>query len=249
VNLYIEVAQSGSRLSDIFIIAKVIGLYAQLSHEYDLDFIARLLCDLADAYEGRRDWLLNALLDISAQLDDIPPQVADVFEYYKQSKLIIVQEICYEALALLNARAVLATAVDGFDEQLSFLDALVADAVKRGQKTYIDITEREGDLMLGPKRPKVKINCRIGQPKEKIYGVGGIMSQEAPDEDLTGTGLRTAVSRLSRHRLGFSRSPGQSRHFRRRSISRRRSRRWCRCSTSSRWTSSWRRQRTLGAIR
>jgi AP-4 complex subunit epsilon-1 len=118
VNLYIDVAQSGRRLSDVFIIviAKVIGLFGQLSDEYDLDFIALLLCDLADAYEGPRDWVLNALLQIIAKLDEIPHQVPDIFEVYKFSRSIIVQEICFEGLALLSRVATLAKAVEPLEE-------------------------------------------------------------------------------------------------------------------------------------
>ena len=60
VNLYIDVALSGRRLSDVFVtvIACIIGRYGNISGEYDLEYIALLLCDLADAYEGPRDWVL-----------------------------------------------------------------------------------------------------------------------------------------------------------------------------------------------
>jgi AP-4 complex subunit epsilon-1 len=152
VNLYIDVAQSGRRLSDVFVIviAKVIGLYGQLSDGYDPDFIALLLCDLADAYDGPRDSVLNALLQIVGKLAEIPRQVSEVFENYKQSRSDIVQEICFEALALLAKPATLAASITGldgeFDDQLGFLDALVTAAIKRGQKAYIDIATREGDL-------------------------------------------------------------------------------------------------------
>jgi AP-4 complex subunit epsilon-1 len=168
-----------------FVNAEYRRLYAQLSDEYDLDFVALLLCDLADAYEGPRDWVLNALLQVVGKLDDVPPQVSEVFENYKQSRSIIVQEICFEALALLAHRATLAAAVEPlveeFDDQLSFLDQLVADAVKRGQRAYIDIAMREGDLS-GPKQPTVKVSHTPGGPTV-VYSASGVASQASEPVD------------------------------------------------------------------
>ncbi|KAK8860288.1 hypothetical protein M9Y10_011952 [Tritrichomonas musculus] len=165
VNLYIDVAQSGKRLSNVFviIIAKIIGEYADLSDEYDLNFIALLLCDLCDAYEEPRFWILNALLEVSSKLDKVPQQVSDVFENYKHSKSIIVQEICYESTALLNYIDDLKGMIenitkdrnktdrkefpDNYDQELTFLDDFVQDAIEnKGAREYIPLDQREADL-------------------------------------------------------------------------------------------------------
>ena len=202
VNLYIDVAQSGRRLSDVFIIviAKVIGSYAELSDEYDLNFITLLLCDLADTYEGPRDWVLNALLQISSKLDEVPSQVPEVFENYKQSRSIIVQEICFEALALLNFRDALMVATqpeleDTYDPDLTFLDSFVDDAIENhGSKKYIPLDDRDSDLMVqtGPTLKYTYQEPIAQQPYGD--GAGGQESQQETtplDQGLILTGVKS----------------------------------------------------------
>lgn len=188
VNLYIDVAQSGRRLSDVFIIviSHVIGNYAELSDEYDLDFIALLLCDLADSYERPRDWVLLALMKIVAKLDDVPQQVSDVFENYKQSRSIIVQEICFEAVSLLNFRDALKAALkppepnEQFDAELTFLDNFVEDAIENhGSKEYIPLDQRDTDLTI-QSQPTLKYTYQepiTPQP----YGPEGTAPAEVPN--------------------------------------------------------------------
>lgn len=168
VNLYIDIAQSGQRLSNVFVIviSKVIGQYAELSDEYDLDFIALLLCDLADAYQSAREWVLTALLQVTAKLDEVPQQVSDVFENYKQSCSIIAQEISYEASSLLHFKDVLQKVMaevnecitqteankdgfpTGYDQELAFLDEFVADAIEnKGAREYIPLDQRDVDMV------------------------------------------------------------------------------------------------------
>jgi hypothetical protein len=73
VSRYIGVAQSGRRFSDVFviIITKVIGLHRQLRDQSILDFIALPSCDHTDTYEGRRDSVLNVVLQTIGKLDEI----------------------------------------------------------------------------------------------------------------------------------------------------------------------------------
>lgn len=200
VNLYIDVAQSGRRLSDVFVIviAKIIGSYAELSDEYELDFIALLLCDLADQYEAPRDWVLSALLQVIAKLEEVPAQVPDVFENYKQSKSIIVQEICFEALSLLNYHDALMCAVENevpedFDEQMMFLDDFVADAIEnKGMKDYIPLDERDTDLIITPKT-QLKFTY-TSQDANAVYGAEGPKEMDGvpkPMEEVEESGLNT----------------------------------------------------------
>ncbi|OHS93347.1 Adaptin N terminal region family protein [Tritrichomonas foetus] len=203
VNLYIDVAQSGRRLSDVFIIviARVIGSYAELSDEYDLNFISLLLCDLADTYEGPRDWVLNALLQITSKLEEVPQQVSDVFENYKQSKSIIVQEICFEALSLLQFRDALMEAEsteldEELDAELTFLDDFVADAIENhGSREYVPLEERDSDLTLQT-APTLKYTYQ--EPvAPQVYGTDGVATPQDPseavpkDQNLDLTGVRS----------------------------------------------------------
>ncbi|KAH0787252.1 Adaptin N terminal region family protein [Histomonas meleagridis] len=196
VNLYIDVAQSYKRLSDVFVIvvSRVIGMYAELSDEYDLNFIALLLCDLADAYEGPREWVLNALLMVVSKLDEVPQQVSDVFENYKQSKSIIAQEVSYEALALLLFKDALIEAEtpevpDDFDKDMTFLDDYVADAIEnKGAKEYIPLEERDTDLLI---TPKSTIKYTYNQETPSVYGsdpttITSNLPVKQPDEIETG---------------------------------------------------------------
>ena len=206
VNLYIDVAQSGRRLSDVFVIviARIIGSYAELSDEYDLDFIALLLCDLADQYESPRDWVLNALLQIVAKLEEVPHQIPEVFENYKQSRSIIVQEICFEALALLTFKDALAASVaeapEDWDEDMTFLDEFVADAIEnQGMKEYIPVDERGDDDDLTPKAPTLILTHQTAS--DQVYGAdagraasgmpGPVEMEESRDQGLNTTGVRT----------------------------------------------------------
>ena len=206
VNLYIDVAQSGRRLSDVFVIviARIIGSYAELSDEYDLDFIALLLCDLADQYESPRDWVLNALLHIVAKLEEVPHQIPEVFENYKQSRSIIVQEICFEALALLTFKDALAASVaeapEDWDEDMTFLDEFVADAIEnQGMKEYIPVDERGDDDDLTPKAPTLILTHQTAS--DQVYGAdagraasgmpGPVEMEESRDQGLNTTGVRT----------------------------------------------------------
>ena len=206
VNLYIDVAQSGRRLSDVFVIviARVIGSYAELSDEYDLDFIALLLCDLADQYENPRDWVLSALLQITAKLEEVPHQIPEVFENYKQSRSIIVQEICFEALALLTFKdalvASVADAPEDWDEDMTFLDEFVADAIEnQGMKEYIPVDERGDDDDLTPKAPTLILTHQTAS--DQVYGAdagraasgmpGPVEMDESKDQGLNTTGVRT----------------------------------------------------------
>ncbi|KAK8860176.1 hypothetical protein M9Y10_011840 [Tritrichomonas musculus] len=206
VNLYIDIAQSGRRLSDVFIIviSHVIGNYAELSDEYEMNFIALLLCDLADSYEGPRDWVLSALLKISSKLDDVPQQVTDVFENYKQSRSIIVQEICFESIALLNFRDALKASEqpdekEEFDTELTFLDSFVEDAiVNHGSKEYVPLEERDSDLTVQATQPTLKYTYQ--EPvSQQPYGneeEGGNTQPTAaeaanPDQGLNLTGVKS----------------------------------------------------------
>jgi AP-4 complex subunit epsilon-1 len=180
VNLYLDLAQTGKRVSDVFImvIARVIGLYADLSDEYELDFVSLLLCDLADFYESPRDWILNALLQVAAKLEQIPHQVADVFQNYRNSKSIIVQEICCEALALIENRDALLVAtqpeLEEFDDSLAFLDDFVDDAIRnKKSKEYIPLENRDTDIVTAPRSTlKYSYDERVRQ----VYGTDGILS-------------------------------------------------------------------------
>ncbi|KAH0795013.1 Adaptin N terminal region family protein [Histomonas meleagridis] len=176
VNLYIDVVQSYKKLSNVFviIISRIIGKYAKLSDEYDLQYVSLLLCDLIDAYEGVRDYILNSLLLIIVDLEDIPQQVIDVFENYKQSKSIIVQEICIEALILLSYKETLITSIknnevnEDFDPEMRFLDDFVQDAIEnKGLKEYIPLDERETDLLI---TPKSTIKYSYNQSIPNVYG-------------------------------------------------------------------------------
>jgi len=201
VNLYIDVALSGRRLSDVFVtvIACVVGKYGNISQEYDLDYIALLLCDLADAYEGPRDWILNALLQVVSQLEgDVPQQVLSEFETYKRSRAIIVQEICYEALALLNYRDALKESLADpddeieFEEGLPFLDTIVQESIDNGLPDYIPIEDREdGPLDLSIKA-EGGLKYQPYQAQHAAYSEEGIVTPEAQEDDTADNGLDTS---------------------------------------------------------
>ena len=177
VNLYVDIAQSGRRLSDVFviIISHIIGLYAHLSDEYDMNFIALLLCDLADSYQNSRYWVLNALLRVASKLEEVPSQIIEVFENYKQSSSIIVQEICYEAQTLIKQTEILpyiaqnGTGDDEYDSNLTFLDDFVNDAIEnKGARQYIPLEERDSDLVISSSQKQLKFTYQ--QPNQSVYG-------------------------------------------------------------------------------
>ena len=221
VNLYIDVAQSSRRLSDVFVIviARIIGEYAELSDEYDLNFVALLLCDLADAYEGPRDWVLNSLLLIVAKLDEVPQQVSDVFENYKHSRSIISQEISYEAIALLCFKDALMLSVESevpedFDPEMKFLDDFVEDAIEnKGCKEYIPLDERDSDLII---TPKSTIKYSYNQDVPSIYGSDPVSMDNngtyngGAQEDTADTGLNTNGVKMVWGENGLSAEAEQS---------------------------------------
>jgi len=198
VNLYLDIVQSGRHLSDVFVtvIAKVIGKYAELSDEYELDFIALMLCDLADGYENPRDWVLQALLQITPRLNEIPAAVINVFQNYQHSRQIIVQEICYEALSLINYKESLAQMIEPeeeYDLQLTFLDDFVEDAiVNKGAKEYIPIEDRDGDLLISNKSTLIYTAYPTDSPG--VYGNDG--ASPAPRVEEEPAGLNTAGVRM-----------------------------------------------------
>jgi AP-4 complex subunit epsilon-1 len=197
VNLYIDLAQTGNRLSDVFVmvIVRVIGMFGDLSGEYELDFISLLLCDLADAYEGPRAWTLNALVHVCAKLEKFPRQVVDVFENYKNSRSIIVQEICMEALVLLKNRDVLMVTTETtveFDEEMTFLDGFVQAAIAKGGKSYVPLESRDIDIIAAP---KATLKFTYDESVQEIYGPDGILitypTSERDESGLNTTGVKS----------------------------------------------------------
>ncbi|EAY05277.1 Adaptin N terminal region family protein [Trichomonas vaginalis G3] len=196
VNLYLDVAQSARRLSDVFVtvIAHVIGNYAELSDEYDLSFIILLLCDLADGYDNPREWVLNAILKLLPKIEEVPQEVLDVFENYKQSRSIIVQNICYEALQLLNFREslnIILTMNVEEDPTLSFLDDFVNDAIAKGGKQYIPIDDRDTDVIVSNKPTLIYTAYPQNTSVYSSEGVSGSGPVAAPPEE-DNTSLNTA---------------------------------------------------------
>ena len=197
VNLYLDVTQSGRRLSDVFVmvIAHVIGNYAELSDEYELSFIILMLCDLADAYDGAREWVLNAIIKLIPKLEEIPQEVIGIFENYKVSRNIIVQEICYEALALMNFRESLTSVLTEpyeEDNELSFLNDFVNDAVQnKGMKVYIPLDDRDDDLIITNK-PTLIYQAYPNASVANVYSSDGVAAPgaQAPAE-IEDTGLNT----------------------------------------------------------
>ncbi|EAY13862.1 Adaptin N terminal region family protein [Trichomonas vaginalis G3] len=180
VNLYLDVAQSARRLSDVFVtvISHVIGNYAELSDEYDLSFIILLLCDLADGYDNPREWVLNAILKLLPKIEEVPQEVLDVFENYKQSRSIIVQNICYEALQLLNFRESLNIVLsmnEEEDPQLSFLNDFVNEAIANGGRQYIPIDDRDTDIIVTNKPTLIYTQYPHNTPGN-VYSADGVNS-------------------------------------------------------------------------
>lgn len=198
VNLYLDVAQSGRKLSDVFVmvIAHVIGNYAELSDEYELSFIILMLCDLSDAYDGPREWVLNAIVKLLPKLEETPQEVINVFENYKSSRNIIVQEICFEALALLNFRESLTAVLEAEpeeDNQLSFLDDFVNDAVQnKGMKEYIPLDDRDDDLIITNK-PTLIFTAYPQGTVANVYSADGVaQGGQAAAPEPEDNGLNTA---------------------------------------------------------
>ena len=128
--------------------AWVLGEYAYLSASYTLDDILVKLCEYSTTPTldvTTRKFLITAIQKLVAQLGQCPSHAASVIDAYTKSKDVDLQQRCMEFQAILTTSPHLlgeilpvdASCEDvGVDENLSFLDGFVAEALQNGAKEY-----------------------------------------------------------------------------------------------------------------
>ena len=141
---------SRARLPRVLVetMAWVLGEYAYLSANYALDDVLLKLCDFARSNTvdpNTRRFLLMAIFKLVAQLGNCPAHAAAVIDDYTKSKDVDLQQRCMEFQNLLTSAPHLlgevlpidASCEDvGVDENMSFLDGFVAEAVAGGARPY-----------------------------------------------------------------------------------------------------------------
>lgn len=141
------------------VIAWVVGEYAYVCEEFTEEDMLNRLCDAIERQHedsSTRGWIFSALVKISARMGDCPPQVRELLDKYTSSKVLDLQQRCYEILELVKRQDTSAAVlpIDGscedleVDPDLPFLNGYVTNALRRGAKPYITIEERE-DMGLG----------------------------------------------------------------------------------------------------
>mmetsp|Transcript_36217 Transcript_36217/g.79277 ORF Transcript_36217/g.79277 Transcript_36217/m.79277 type:complete len:1063 (-) Transcript_36217:1167-4355(-) len=129
--------------------AWVLGEYAYLSANYTLDDILVKLCDYTKTSSTldptTRKFLVSAIMKLVAQMGTCPSHAASVIDTYTKSRDVDLQQRCKEFQNLLTTAPHLLSEVlpvdascedVGVDENLSFLDGFVAEAVQNGAKVY-----------------------------------------------------------------------------------------------------------------
>lgn len=126
-----------------------LGEYGYLSSTYSLDEILQELCTLASKSHfcapSTRKFLLSAIMKLVAQAGTCPPNTAAVIDSYTRSQDADLQQRCLEFQHLLTAAPhvlgdvlpVDASCEDlDVDENLSFLDHFVHEALQNGAAPY-----------------------------------------------------------------------------------------------------------------
>eukprot|EP00743_Colponemidia_sp_Colp-15_P002166 GILK01002351.1.p1 GENE.GILK01002351.1~~GILK01002351.1.p1 ORF type:complete len:1062 (-),score=193.43 GILK01002351.1:67-3252(-) len=141
-------------LPDILVqtIAWVLGEYGYLATKdaslgYSLDDVIELMCEAVDRqFEDpcTRGWIVTAIMKLTAQLGTLTNQVQVMLARYGQSRSVDIQQRCYEFAELARDMGTMREVlpVDAScedlepDENLSFLDIYVQDALQHGAKPY-----------------------------------------------------------------------------------------------------------------
>lgn len=130
--------------------AWVLGEYAYLSQQHNLNDILEDLCSLTRksstiSSSSTRNFLATAIMKLVAQAGTCPPSAAHIIDDFTKSRDVDLQQRSLEFQNLLtSASHVLGEVlpVDAScedveaDEELRFLDAYVNEAIQRGAKTY-----------------------------------------------------------------------------------------------------------------
>ena len=130
----------------IQVIAWVLGEYGFLTKRISRVMMLDRLCDLTERCQdaSTRGWIITAMMKIVAHNGFVPENVKDVVSKLKDSRSVELQQRCYEFMELTKNLALMKKALplDGccedieVDESLSFLDALVKEALQQGAKAY-----------------------------------------------------------------------------------------------------------------
>ena len=128
--------------------AWVLGEYAYLSASYTLDDILVKLCEYSTTPTldvTTRKSLITAIQKLVAQMGQCPSHAASVIDAYTKSKDVDLQQRCMEFQAILTTAPHLLSEIlpvdascedVGVDENLSFLDGFVSEALQNGAKQY-----------------------------------------------------------------------------------------------------------------
>jgi AP-4 complex subunit epsilon-1 len=148
--------------------AWVLGEYGYLSVSHSKEEIMGKLCKLAqDSTDSEtKAVVMSALSKLVAQSGTCPSKVLNIIQFYAQSRSLDLQQRCLEILALLKHSDTMADVlpVDAscedieVDEQLSFLNHFVHQALQRGARPYSlpkDWQEEEDDQLGKKKQLKV----------------------------------------------------------------------------------------------
>jgi hypothetical protein len=156
------------------VVAWTLGEYGfMVNDETPLPEIAKKLCELAKTYPKARGHVVTALVKITAQLGSCLPEILTTIKKFGNSKDTDVQQRCLELTALLQEPDLMKEVlpVDAsmedidIDEDLSFLNGFVKQALDNGAKPY---------------NPPTKTNFA-----SLVAGLGGF-----GDDDEDGLGLR-----------------------------------------------------------
>lgn len=139
--------------------AWVLGEYAYLSQEHDLNYILDQLCILARksstvASSSTRNFLATAIMKLVAQAGTCPPNAAHIIDEFTKSRDVDLQQRSLEFQNLLtNASHILGDVlpVDAScedveaDEELRFLDSYVNEALQSGARPYAPPDDDDDD--------------------------------------------------------------------------------------------------------
>lgn len=139
----------------VHVAAWVMGEYGFLSKKVSRLMMIDRLCDMLERQRESETkcWVVTAMMKLVAFCNKVPENVLETIQKFQKSKSVALQQRCYEFASLTENLAIMRKVLplDGccedieVDENMSFLTALVDEALVRGAKPY-----QKKDVNLGP---------------------------------------------------------------------------------------------------
>jgi AP-4 complex subunit epsilon-1 len=139
----------------VHVAAWVMGEYGFLSKKVSRLMMIDRLCDMLERQREAETkcWIVTAMMKLVAFCNKVPENVVELIQKFQASKSVALQQRCYEFAALTENLAIMRKVLplDGccedieVDENMSFLNALVDEALSRGAKPY-----QKKNVNLGP---------------------------------------------------------------------------------------------------